>query len=109
ELNDRRKQLAEARPVLEVEGLQTWFPAEKSFTGKVKRWMKAVDGVSFRVAPGETMGLVGESGCGKTTLGRSILRLIEPTGGSVVYKGQDIRSLSATGMRHLRKEMQLIF
>ncbi|MDQ0105883.1 peptide/nickel transport system ATP-binding protein [Chitinophaga terrae (ex Kim and Jung 2007)] len=109
ELNDRRKQLAEARPVLEVEGLQTWFPAEKSFTGKVKRWMKAVDGVSFRVAPGETMGLVGESGCGKTTLGRSILRLVEPTGGSVVYKGQDIRSLSATGMRHLRKEMQLIF
>ncbi|GEP92456.1 peptide/nickel transport system ATP-binding protein [Chitinophaga terrae (ex Kim and Jung 2007)] len=109
ELNDRRKQLAEARPVLEVEGLQTWFPAEKSFTGQVKRWMKAVDGVSFRVAPGETMGLVGESGCGKTTLGRSILRLVEPTGGSVVYKGQDIRSLSATGMRHLRKEMQLIF
>ena len=109
ELNDRKKQLVEARPVLEVEGLQTWFPAEKSFTGKVKRWMKAVDGVSFRVAPGETMGLVGESGCGKTTLGRSILRLVEPTGGSVVYKGQDIRSLSATGMRHLRKEMQLIF
>ncbi|RFS21400.1 ABC transporter ATP-binding protein [Chitinophaga silvatica] len=108
-LENRRQQLIDTPPILQVEGLQTWFPVEKSFTGKVKRWMKAVDGVSFNIAAGETMGLVGESGCGKTTLGRSILRLVEPTGGSIVYKGQDIRSLSAIGMRHLRKDMQLIF
>ncbi|MEC5147062.1 ABC transporter ATP-binding protein [Chitinophaga sp. 212800010-3] len=108
-LEQRRQQLLAAPPLLEVEGLRTWFPVKRSITGKVIKWAKAVDDVSFSVRSGETLGLVGESGCGKTTLGRSLLRLIEPTGGSIVYKGQDIRSLSASGMRELRKDMQLIF
>ncbi|MBC9912649.1 ABC transporter ATP-binding protein [Chitinophaga varians] len=105
----RQALLAGNPPLLEVHGLQTWFPVKRSITGKVLQWYKAVDDVSFTVVSGETLGLVGESGCGKTTLGRSLLRLIEPTGGSIVYKGQDLRSLSPAGMRALRKDMQLIF
>ncbi|WP_160713397.1 ABC transporter ATP-binding protein [Chitinophaga solisilvae] len=108
-LQARRDLLAQRTPILEVHNLQTWFPVKKSFTGKVLQWAKAVDDVSFSVTAGETLGLVGESGCGKTTLGRSVLRLIEPTGGSIVYKGQELRSLSPAGMRALRKDMQLIF
>lgn len=109
ELKARQALLAGNPPLLEVHGLQTWFPVKKSITGKVLQWYKAVDDVSFTVVSGETLGLVGESGCGKTTLGRSLLRLIEPTGGSIVYKGQDLRSLSPAAMRALRKDMQLIF
>ncbi|MEI3802219.1 MULTISPECIES: ABC transporter ATP-binding protein [unclassified Chitinophaga] len=108
-LRQRELQLAAAAPLLEVHELKTWFPVKRSITGKVLQWAKAVDDVSFRVITGETLGLVGESGCGKTTLGRSLLRLAEPTAGSIIYKGQDIRSLSAGGMRALRKDMQLIF
>lgn len=108
-LRQREQQLAAAEPLLQVAGLKTWFPVKRSITGKVLQWAKAVDDVSFEVRTGETLGLVGESGCGKTTLGRSLLRLMEPTGGSIIYKGQDVRSLSAGGMRALRKDMQLIF
>lgn len=108
-LRQREQQLAAAEPLLQVTGLKTWFPVKRSITGKVLQWAKAVDDVSFEVRTGETLGLVGESGCGKTTLGRSLLRLIAPTGGSVIYKGQDVLSLSAGGMRALRKDMQLIF
>ncbi|SEW56000.1 ABC transporter ATP-binding protein [Chitinophaga arvensicola] len=109
DIRKREQQLASAVPLLEVHHLKTWFPVKRSITGKVLQWAKAVDDVSFQVMTGETLGLVGESGCGKTTLGRSLLRLVEPTGGSIVYKGQDIRSLSATALRALRKDMQLIF
>ncbi|MCW3467915.1 ABC transporter ATP-binding protein [Chitinophaga nivalis] len=109
DIQQRTQLLAAAPPLLEVNGLCTWFPVKRSITGKVLKWAKAVDDVSFTVRTGETLGLVGESGCGKTTLGRSLLRLIEPTGGSIVYKGQDLRSLSEKGMRVLRKDMQLIF
>ncbi|NLR82989.1 ABC transporter ATP-binding protein [Chitinophaga eiseniae] len=109
DITRREQQLAAAAPLLEVQGLKTWFPVKRSITGKVLQWAKAVDDVSFQVKTGETMGLVGESGCGKTTLGRSLLRLIPPTAGSIFYKGQDIMSLSAAGMRGLRKDMQLIF
>jgi len=108
-LRQREQQLAAAMPLLEVTGLKTWFPVKRSITGKVLQWAKAVDDVSFEVRTGETLGLVGESGCGKTTLGRSLLKLVPPTGGSILYKGQELRSLSAAGMRALRKDMQLIF
>lgn len=108
-LKQREQQLVLAAPLLEVHQLKTWFPVKTSITGKVLQWAKAVDDVSFQVMTGETLGLVGESGCGKTTLGRSLLRLAEPTAGSIVYKGQDIRSFSPAAMRALRKDIQLIF
>ena len=105
----REQQLQQSPPFLEVTNLQTWFPARRSLLGKVKDWVKAVDDVSFTVRQGETMGLVGESGCGKTTLGRTMLRLAEPTGGSIIYKGKELTALSAADMRDLRKDMQIIF
>jgi peptide/nickel transport system ATP-binding protein len=105
----REQQLLKNPPLLEVEHLQTWFPASRSLFGKVKGWIKAVDDVSFTVRQGETMGLVGESGCGKTTLGRTLLRLVEPTGGNIIYKGRALNSLPASELRDLRKDMQIIF
>ncbi len=96
-------------PLLEVKNLKTYFPLKKSFLGKVQSWVKAVDDVSFEVYPGETLGLVGESGCGKTTLGRTILKLIEPTEGKILFNGRDISGLSASQMRPLRRDVQIIF
>jgi peptide/nickel transport system ATP-binding protein len=95
--------------ILEVKNLQTWFPQKKGLFGKVDAYVKAVDEVSFSVRKGETLGLVGESGCGKTTLGRSILRLIEPTGGQLRYNGENIRDFDQLRLRSFRKKMQLIF
>jgi peptide/nickel transport system ATP-binding protein len=109
EIAGREQQLAANPLLLEVNDLHTWFPATRNFLGKTLTWTKAVNGVSFNVREGETMGLVGESGCGKTTLGRTLLRLVEPTSGSIIYKGKDISSLSASAMRDLRKEIQIIF
>ncbi|RYE31926.1 MAG: ABC transporter ATP-binding protein, partial [Sphingobacteriaceae bacterium] len=86
-----------------------WFPVKNGFFQPKKEAIKAVNNVSFKVFPGETLGLVGESGCGKTTLGRSIIRLIEPTSGKIIFKNQDILSFSADEMRRQRKKMQLIF
>jgi peptide/nickel transport system ATP-binding protein len=105
----RAQQLSNAPALLEVEHLHTWFPARKNIFGKVLSWTKAVNDVSFTVKEGETMGLVGESGCGKTTLGRTLLRLVEPTAGSVRYKGKDITTLPAADLRELRKDIQIIF
>ncbi|MFN8155160.1 MAG: ABC transporter ATP-binding protein [Bacteroidia bacterium] len=96
-------------PVLQIRNLQTWFPVKKGLFGKAESYVKAVDEVSFDVYKGETLGLVGESGCGKTTLGRSILRLIEPTGGEIIYRGEDIRAYNHQQLRRFRKHMQLIF
>jgi peptide/nickel transport system ATP-binding protein len=98
-----------AQPVLKVEHLKTYFPVRKSLFGRTKNYIKAVDDVSFDVYPGETLGLVGESGCGKTTLGRTLLRLIEPTGGKVLYKSIDIATLSPNDLRKTRKNIQIIF
>lgn len=105
-----REAMLTQRPLLlEVKDLHTWFPARKNIFGKVLSWTKAVNGVSFDIREGETMGLVGESGCGKTTLGRTLLRLAEPTSGSIWYKGKDITTLPAGELRDLRKDIQIIF
>jgi peptide/nickel transport system ATP-binding protein len=98
-----------ATSLLAVNGLKVYYPAKKNFLGKVLTYNKAVDDVSFDVFAGETLGLVGESGCGKTTLGRAVLKLIEPTAGSIVYKGQELTTLSNYELNKLRKDMQLIF
>ena len=105
----RVQELKSKTPLLSIRNLQTYFPIKKGLFGKVTGEVKAVDEVSFDVYKGETLGLVGESGCGKTTLGRSILRLVEPTGGELIYNGTDIRSLDAKKLRLFRKQMQLIF
>ena len=105
----RHKVLYEQEPILKVRNLQTYFPINKGFFRKTTDFVKAVNQVSFDVFPGETLGLVGESGCGKTTLGRSILRLVEPTGGEIIYKGTDLRKLSQKQMQVMRKKIQLVF
>ena len=96
-------------PLLEVKDLKQYYPIHGGVLGKVVNHVKAVDGVSFTVYPGETLGIVGESGCGKSTTGRSILRLEEPTEGSVVFRGDNILDYSKEQMRKVRKEMQIIF
>jgi peptide/nickel transport system ATP-binding protein len=111
-LEERTKRLAELyqqKPILEIKKLKTWFPTQKNILGKPVQWVKAVDEISLEVYPGETLGLVGESGCGKTTLGRTILRLTEPNSGEIFFEGKDITKFSANEMRKLRKDMQIIF
>ncbi len=105
-----RKQALEQQPVLlQVEDLRVHFPIRKGLFGGVRGYVKAVDGVSFTIRRGETLGLVGESGSGKTTTGRAILRLIEPTGGRILFDGIDVRALSGTALKALRRQMQIIF
>lgn len=82
-------EMNEKTPLLEVRNLRKLFPGKSSFMKKDKAWIKAVDGVSFKLDAKETLGVVGESGCGKSTMGRSVLRLIEPTEGEILYKGKD--------------------
>lgn len=105
----RQKLLFEQESLLQVNNLQTYFPIQKGLFSKTKEYVKAVDTVSFNVFPRETMGLVGESGCGKTTLSRTILRLNKPTAGEIIYKGQDIAHIEGEELRKLRKEIQIIF
>ena len=95
--------------ILEVRHLRKCFPLKKTFTGKVTRELVAVDDVSFKLKAGETLGIVGESGCGKTTTGRAILKLHEPSGGQIIFNGQDITNYNSRQMREIRKEMQIIF
>ena len=109
ERKTQQQQLFKQDPVLKIKGLKTYFPLRNGFFGGVTGHVKAVDGVSFDVYPGETLGLVGESGCGKTTIGRSILRLEEPTEGEMVYKGKDIVKMTGNELRSFRKEVQIIF
>ena len=96
-------------PIMKVNGLKTYFPLKKNWLGKTTEYVKAVDDVSFDVYKGETLGLVGESGCGKTTIGRTILRLADATAGEVIYKGSDLQKLSNSEMLPLRRKMQIIF
>ncbi len=95
--------------LLSVEKLSVWFPTKRKLFGKASSYTKAVDDVSFEVFKGETLGLVGESGCGKTTLGRTLLRLIEPTSGKIIYKDVDLTAKKSDELRSLRKEIQIIF
>lgn len=95
--------------ILEIKNVKKYFPIEKGIFGGVKTWVHAVDDVSLKVRRGRTLGLVGESGCGKTTLGRTLLRLIEPTAGEIFYNGVDITKLNKTELRNLRRKIQIIF
>jgi oligopeptide/dipeptide ABC transporter ATP-binding protein len=96
-------------PLVEVTGLKKYFPVRSGLFSRVSAWVKAVDDVSFHLRQGETLGLVGESGCGKTTVGRSILRLMEPTAGTVTFEGKDVLALSSKELRQTRRRMQIIF
>lgn len=109
EIDSRRAKLYAQASLLEVKKLSTWFPGSKNFFGKPLTYTKAVDEVSFEVFPGETLGLVGESGCGKTTLGRTILRLNQARAGEALYQGQDLLSVSSATLKALRREIQIIF
>jgi len=95
--------------LLSAKNLSVWFPVKKNLLGKSLSFTKAVDDVSFDVIKGETLGLVGESGCGKTTLGRTLLRLIEPTAGSIIYNGDDLTKKTIDEIKPLRKDIQLVF
>ena len=95
--------------LLEVQDLKQWFPIKKGVLGRTVNHVKAVDGISFTIHEGETVSVVGESGCGKSTTGRSILRLVEPTSGKVLFDGVDLATLSKEEMRQKRKDIQIIF
>lgn len=95
--------------LLEVTNLKKFFPIKRGLFSKTIGYVKAVDDVSFTIKKGETLGLVGESGCGKTTIGRSLLRLIEPTGGSVLFEGKDVTKMDSKDLKTIRKDMQIIF
>lgn len=103
------KKAAAQEPLLKVEDLSVWFPIKKSFWGKPLQFTRAVDEVSFDVYKGETLGLVGESGCGKTTLGRTLLRLIEPTSGKIFYNGEELTARSGKSLQSMRRDIQIIF
>jgi peptide/nickel transport system ATP-binding protein len=105
----RHRQLYSQQPILSVKNLKTYFLVRRGVFGKINNYVKAVDDVSFDVYPGETLGLVGESGCGKTTLGRTIIRLVEPTSGQVIFKGKDFATLEGEELRGMRKHIQVIF
>ena len=106
---ERRNRVLGGKPILQLKNIQTWFPTNKNFFGKVTDYVKAVDDVSFDVYEGETLGLVGESGCGKTTLGRTILRLVPAHGGEIVFDGKNILGLDNNAMKEMREHMQIIF
>lgn len=108
-ISEKRKLLYIQEPILRVEELNTWFMKKGGLFDTNKQHIKAVNGISFEIFPGETFGLVGESGCGKTTLSRTLLKLIEPTSGKIIFENQEISGYNAKQMRPLRKDIQIIF
>ena len=106
---ERMRNLEKQEPILKIRDLKTYFPIYSGWFKKSTEFVKAVDNVSFDVYPGETLGLVGESGCGKTTLGRTILRLIEPTGGDIIFDGKRLNDFDPGQMRKMRRDIQIIF
>jgi len=95
--------------LIQVKNLVTYFPVRSGVLQRTVAWVQAVDDVSFTIKKGETLGLVGESGCGKTTVGRSLIRLIEPKSGSVIFDGKDVLALGRRELKNLRRDMQIIF
>jgi oligopeptide transport system ATP-binding protein len=110
QLHPTRSYVPPPQPILEVQDLKVHFPFSRgSFFNRQEGVIRAVDGVSFTVHEGETLGLVGESGCGKSTTARGVLNLVRPTGGQVLYRGERVSGLSEGGMRRYRRELQMIF
>ena len=105
----KHKKLYSQVPLMQIKNLKTYFPIRNGFFGGISDHVKAVDDVTFDVYPGETLGLVGESGCGKTTIGRTIIRLEEPTEGEMIYNGKDIAKMNTEELRLFRKDVQIIF
>lgn len=101
--------MSEFAPLLDVRELRIHFPVKHRVFGRAQAFVRAVDDVSFTIAPGETVGLVGESGCGKTTLGRAVIRLIEPTAGDIIFDGENITRLDRSTLRARRRKFQMIF
>lgn len=99
----------DAQPLLAVRDLQTWFPVRAGFFQRVHAWVRAVDGVSFDIPRGRTLALVGESGCGKTTVGKSLLKLVQPRDGRILYQGRDLVPMTRRQMWPVRKKIQIIF
>ncbi len=99
----------EQTQLLRIEKIKKYFPVRTGIFSKTRSYIKAVDSVDLTIKKGETIGLVGESGCGKTTLGKAIIKLIEPTGGKINYNGEDITTYSSSQMRRLRRDLQIIF
>lgn len=108
-MSDEKILVEDKKVLVEINDLKKYFPVKKGFFSSGQSNVKAVDGVSFKINKGETLGIVGESGCGKTTCGRTIIKLYEPTGGQIIYNGQDISRLSPRQMLPYRKKIQMIF
>ncbi len=106
---ERREKVLKGNPILQLKNVKTWFSTNKDFFGRTTDYVKAVDDVSFDVHEGETLGLVGESGCGKTTLGRTILRLVPCHSGEIIFEGRNVLDLNQQDMMRLREHMQIIF
>lgn len=107
--NERNQLSSQTENLLEIQNLKTYYPVKGGFFKRTVGNVKAVDNISFEIKKGETLGLVGESGCGKSTAGRTILRLLKPTDGKIIFEGKDITNLSGKSLRDIRKDLQMVF